>query len=174
MSADALRKHQRPWAPDGLPLLWAAGLQGVGGLVVNETRPNLASAAPQAARNQSETPSLFRALLTLQSASGTTAFLTTLRSWRMRERGDSQLFSFLIHHLNFYVGLKVIILHGGKCVNIWTKLVFIDITQTVSLLNCQFELFYNHLIFTPLSGDIEADWCCKRLRLIAHWHNSFP
>lgn len=64
------------------PLLWAAGLLGLGGMEVNETKPNLASTAPRAARNQSETPSLFRALWTLQSASGTTAYRVTLRSWR--------------------------------------------------------------------------------------------
>lgn len=44
---------------------------------VNESRPNLASTALQAARNQSETPSLFRALRTLQSARGTVAFLNS-------------------------------------------------------------------------------------------------
>lgn len=67
------------------PLLWAAGLLELKGLEVNETRPNLASTAPRAARNQSETPSLFRALWTLQSARGTAAFLAPLRSWKWRE-----------------------------------------------------------------------------------------
>lgn len=64
-------------------LRWAAGLrgrraagpQGYGGMEVNETRPNLASTALRAARNRSETPSLFRAPQTLQSARGTAAFL---------------------------------------------------------------------------------------------------
>lgn len=62
-------------------LRWAAGLRGcgdrwdTGGMEVNETRPNLASTALRAARNQSETPSLFRAPRTLQSARGTAAFL---------------------------------------------------------------------------------------------------
>lgn len=62
------------------PLLWAARLLGLKGLKVNETRPNLASTASWAARNQSETPSLFRALWTLQSAGGTAAFLPTPRN----------------------------------------------------------------------------------------------
>lgn len=42
---------------------------------VNETRPNLASTVLRAARNRSETPSLFRAPRTLQFARGTAAFL---------------------------------------------------------------------------------------------------
>lgn len=49
---------------------------------VNETRPNLASAALRAARNQSETPSLFRALWILQSARGAAAFLAARRRWK--------------------------------------------------------------------------------------------
>lgn len=69
-------------------LLWAAELLGPGALEVNETRPNLASTASRVARNQSETPSLFRAPWTLRSASGTNAFLATLRSWRESGRGD--------------------------------------------------------------------------------------
>lgn len=67
----------------------AAGLLGLRGLEVNETRPNLASTALWVARNRSETPSLFRAPWTLQSASGTTAFLATPMSWR-GERDDCQ------------------------------------------------------------------------------------
>lgn len=51
-------------------LFWTAGLLGLWGLEVNETRPNLASAALWVARNQSETPSLFRPLWTQQSARG--------------------------------------------------------------------------------------------------------
>lgn len=58
-----------------------ADLLGLWGLEVNETRPNLASDAPQAARKQSKSASLFRAPRTRQPASGT--FLTALRSyWR--------------------------------------------------------------------------------------------
>ena len=67
-------------------LLWAAGLLRLWGLEVNETRPNLASAAPQASWNQSGTPSLFRAPWIQSSASGTSAFLATLRTDRERDR----------------------------------------------------------------------------------------
>lgn len=158
------------------PLLWAAGLLGLGGMEVNETRPNLASTAPRAARNQSETPSLFRALWTLQSASGTAAYRATPRSWRetQRGRGDSQNVSHESTIFNYYLGLKIWTFHGGNYVNILTKLLFPEITLTVSLLTCQFGHFYNHLIFTPLSVDTWTAWSCKWLRHVAHCHNSLP
>lgn len=61
-------------------LFWTAGLLGLWGLEVNESRPNLASAALWAARNQSETPSLFRPLWTQRSAPGAAAFRAAQRS----------------------------------------------------------------------------------------------
>lgn len=66
---------RRPGPSAGLRGCGAAGPQGYGGMEVNKTRPNLASTALRAARNRSETPSLFRAPQTLQSARGTAAFL---------------------------------------------------------------------------------------------------
>lgn len=89
------------------PLLWVAW--ACGGL--NQTRPDLASSPSLAARNQSETRSLFRAPWLLQSASGTTAFLVTLRSWRDRDRQRNLKDTSIIwkHHFKYYLGQKVII-----------------------------------------------------------------
>lgn len=70
-------------------LLWAAGLLILWGLEVNKTRPNLASNAPQAARNQSETPSLFRAPWILAVCKWHYSTPSSTKDLD-RERGDSQ------------------------------------------------------------------------------------
>lgn len=170
VSGKALRKDQKHWSPLG----WAEGLLWVGGLEVNETRPNLAFAPPRAARSKSETPSLFRATRTLPSASGTTAYLTKLRSWKAWERererekeakGWQSKFVIQMCHLNGCLDLNIIKHHRQNCVNILTNHL-LELLQLKVYLTSQFRHFYNHLIFTLLSLDTRTTWLCNWL-----WHD---